>query len=170
MRFSLFAILYIDTRYKMWMVKGYWTLYTYLLYTKVSKRTHVYIKKCVRTFLSSFMLWRLTMVTHCDCNQELEEAPNKNYFNLLFFIPMWLNALWELIRSFILPLIKGSEYKESCPMIMARVFGLIFPGSVAHAPQDYVNVTRLGSIPSHMPLPKAYLQKINLKSIQVTSI
>ncbi|XP_068342526.1 triacylglycerol lipase OBL1-like isoform X2 [Pyrus communis] len=99
--------------------------------------------------------------------KELEEAPNKNYFNLLFFIPMRLNALWELIRSFILPLIKGSEYKESWLMIMARFFGLIFPGLVAHAPQDYVNVTRLGSIPSHMPLPKAYLQKINLKLIQV---
>ncbi|KAM0968397.1 hypothetical protein ACFX2A_017053 [Malus domestica] len=95
--------------------------------------------------------------------KELEEAPNKNYFNLLFFIPMRLNASWELIRSFMLPLIKGSEYKESCLMIMARVFGLIFPGLVAHAPQDYVNVTRLGSIPSYMPLSKAYLQKINLK-------
>lgn len=78
----------------------------------------------------------------------MEEEPNKNYFNPLWVIPKSLNAVWELIRSFILPLRRGSKYKEAWFMRALRVVGLILPGLVAHAPQDYVNLTRLGSLPS----------------------
>ncbi|PRQ27699.1 putative triacylglycerol lipase [Rosa chinensis] len=42
----------------------------------------------------------------------LKEEPNKNYLSLLWFIPKRLNAVWELLRSFILPLVRGSDYKE----------------------------------------------------------
>ncbi|BFG18383.1 hypothetical protein CerSpe_046570 [Prunus speciosa] len=84
----------------------------------------------------------------CYKGKVLEEEPNKNYFNPLWFIPKRLNAVWELIRSFILPLRRGSEYKEAWFMRALRVVGLILPGLVAHAPQDYVNLTRLGSLPS----------------------
>ncbi|ONI33581.1 hypothetical protein PRUPE_1G434100 [Prunus persica] len=84
----------------------------------------------------------------CYKGKVLEEEPNKNYFNPLWVIPKSLNAVWELIRSFILPLRRGSEYKEAWFMRALRVVGLILPGLVAHAPQDYVNLTRLGSLPS----------------------
>ncbi|KAL6296242.1 hypothetical protein ACE6H2_004384 [Prunus campanulata] len=65
-------------------------------------------------------------------------------------LKLFINRLkvWELIRSFILPLRRGSEYKEAWFMRALRVVGLILPGLVAHAPQDYVNLTRLGSLPS----------------------
>jgi hypothetical protein len=51
-------------------------------------------------------------------------------------------------RSFIIPYIQGSDYKESWLMKMLRVVGLVFPGLAAHCPQDYVNATRLGSLAS----------------------
>ncbi|KAL2242086.1 UNVERIFIED_CONTAM: putative feruloyl esterase A [Sesamum indicum] len=48
----------------------------------------------------------------CYKGQVLEEEPNKNYFSVLYVVPKILNAVYELIRSFILPWRKGEEYKE----------------------------------------------------------
>ncbi|XP_052118768.1 triacylglycerol lipase OBL1-like isoform X1 [Arachis duranensis] len=78
--------------------------------------------------------------------QVLEEEPNKNYFSVLWVIPKILNAVWELVRGFFLPLVKGKEYKDTWLMTLARFVGLIIPGVSAHLPPDYVNVTRLGSL------------------------
>ncbi|MCD9643622.1 hypothetical protein HAX54_031237 [Datura stramonium] len=78
--------------------------------------------------------------------QVLEEEPNKNYFSLLWVLPKVLNAGFELIRSLILPWIKGSDYKQSWSQIILRMVGLVIPGLSAHGPVDYVNLTRLGSI------------------------
>ncbi|KAM3380535.1 hypothetical protein P3S68_006108 [Capsicum galapagoense] len=77
----------------------------------------------------------------------LDEEPNKNGWDVLLFIPKMLNAAWELIRSFILPLpcFGGRKYKEGGLLFIMRVIGLLFPGVPAHCPQDYVNATRLGS-------------------------
>ncbi|XP_058221076.1 triacylglycerol lipase OBL1-like [Rhododendron vialii] len=75
------------------------------------------------------------------------EEPDKNYFSLLWAIPKILNAVWELIRGFILPYIYGPVYQESCVMKLVRVFGMFIPGLAAHCPQDYDNATRLGSFP-----------------------
>ncbi|KAG9129540.1 hypothetical protein Leryth_025089 [Lithospermum erythrorhizon] len=77
--------------------------------------------------------------------QILEEEPNKNYFSLMWVLPKYLNAIFELIRSSILPWILGDEYREGWFEILYRVIGLIIPGLSNHGPQDYDNVTRLAS-------------------------
>ncbi|XP_012481197.1 triacylglycerol lipase OBL1 [Gossypium raimondii] len=78
----------------------------------------------------------------------LSEEPNKNYFSWLWEIPKRMIAVWELIRAFILPYMKGPEYKENWVMITLRIMGLVTPGMSAHMPQDYVNSIRLGTLPS----------------------
>ena len=80
--------------------------------------------------------------------QVLPEEPNKNYFSLLWVLPMIMNAIWELIRGFIMPYMVGPDYKEGWFPRMWRVIGLVVPGLSAHSPRDYVNSTRLGSLPS----------------------
>ncbi|XAR57790.1 Triacylglycerol lipase [Bertholletia excelsa] len=76
----------------------------------------------------------------------LDEEPNRNYFfNPLYWIPMKLNALWEIIRGFLLPFMEGWDYKEGFYQKCSRVAGLLtLVGLAAHGPQDYVNSTRLG--------------------------
>lgn len=80
--------------------------------------------------------------------QVLEEAPDKNYFSLKWFFPKLINAVRELIRSFTLPRTQGPDYKENWFQILFRVVGLLVPGLSAHGPQDYVNLTRLGTVPA----------------------
>ena len=76
----------------------------------------------------------------------MQEEPNKNYFSLLLIVPKYLNALWELIRSFIIPFLYGQDYRESWFMRLLRLAGLIVPGIPEHILQDYDNSTRLGSL------------------------
>ncbi|GAB4852179.1 hypothetical protein Ancab_016370 [Ancistrocladus abbreviatus] len=76
----------------------------------------------------------------------LQDEPNKNYFSLQWVIPKYMNAIWELIRSFILPWIKGEEYEEGWCMRLFRITGLIIPGLPDHSLQDYDNCTRLGTL------------------------
>ncbi|KAL4582282.1 hypothetical protein LXL04_006826 [Taraxacum kok-saghyz] len=77
--------------------------------------------------------------------QVLSEEPNKNYFSILAIIPMFVNATWELVRSFIINYQNGPEYSETFTCRGWRVIGLLIAGLPAHGPQDYVNLTRLGS-------------------------
>ncbi|XP_020236643.1 uncharacterized protein LOC109816162 [Cajanus cajan] len=79
----------------------------------------------------------------------LEEQPNKNYFSPWCVIPMMLNALLELIRSFVIVYQSGPYYKEGWFLFAFRTIGLIIPGLPAHGPQDYINSTLLGSIEKH---------------------
>ncbi|XP_023535957.1 uncharacterized protein LOC111797236 isoform X1 [Cucurbita pepo subsp. pepo] len=76
----------------------------------------------------------------------VKEQPNKNYFSLLWLVPKYLNAWLELIRSFVIPFVKGYDYYESLPMKGVRFIGLFIPGLTAHIPTDYVNSTRLGKL------------------------
>ena len=61
-------------------------------------------------------------------------------------IPAYLNAGWELIRSFIMDSMYGPEYGEDWLSILLRVVGLILPGISAHSPTNYVNSIRLGKM------------------------
>ncbi|KAK9285377.1 hypothetical protein L1049_024568 [Liquidambar formosana] len=79
------------------------------------------------------------------------EEPNKNYFGPFSVIPKTINAVWELIRSFIIPYVKGPEYREGWLLRVFRVIGLVIAGIPAHTPQDYVNSTRLGSSDVFLP-------------------
>lgn len=83
----------------------------------------------------------------CYSGEVVREEPNKNYFSVVWAIPKILNAVWELIRSFIIPYIKGPDYREGWFQRLLRVVGLVIPGLSDHGPQDYVNATRLGSLP-----------------------
>ncbi|KAL9385941.1 hypothetical protein Peur_022951 [Populus x canadensis] len=89
--------------------------------------------------------WECKYYTSWYKEKVMQEEPNKNYFSLLMAIPKFLNAVWELIRSFIIPCLKGPDYRESWLMTLIRVVGLVIPGLSAHCPQDYTNSTRLGS-------------------------
>ncbi|KAL3528528.1 hypothetical protein ACH5RR_007850 [Cinchona calisaya] len=76
--------------------------------------------------------------------QKVDEEPNRNYFGMTFLIPEYLNAVWELIRSFLAGYIYGPEYKEGWESTLLRFVGLFIPGISAHSPLDYVNSVRLG--------------------------
>lgn len=78
----------------------------------------------------------------------MKEEPNKNYFSLLWALPKYVNAYWELIRGAVLPYIEGPDYREGWFLRLYRVIGLAIPGLSAHGLQDYNNATRLGSLAS----------------------
>ncbi|KAL8487487.1 hypothetical protein ACS0TY_023970 [Phlomoides rotata] len=84
----------------------------------------------------------------CYKGQILEEEPNKNYFSMFHVVPKILNAIYELVRSFMMPWTKGKEYGEGLFMKVFRITALIIPGLTEHYPVDYVNLTRLGNLPS----------------------
>ncbi|KAK7383142.1 hypothetical protein VNO78_28813 [Psophocarpus tetragonolobus] len=84
--------------------------------------------------------------------QVLEEEPNRNYFSLFWVIPKILNAIWEFIRGFLMPFVTGKEYTQTWFLTMFKLVGIIIPGLPAHLPPDYVNVTRLGSLPKFLEL------------------
>lgn len=75
-----------------------------------------------------------------------KDEPYKNYFSIPSIPFKYLNAVFEFVRSFILPYAYGRDYKEGILLLGVRWFGmLMIPGVSAHCPQDYVNLTRLAS-------------------------
>ncbi|KAJ8453128.1 hypothetical protein Cgig2_008012 [Carnegiea gigantea] len=61
------------------------------------------------------------------------------------FILARLNAVFEVIRGFIIPYTAGRDFKEGWLLIVFRLTGILLPGAANHGPQDYVNATRLAS-------------------------
>ncbi|KAL8170645.1 hypothetical protein V2J09_022449 [Rumex salicifolius] len=75
--------------------------------------------------------------------KEVDEEPDKNYFGCKHMILAHLNAVWELIRAFVIGYTIGPEYEECWFSIWLRLVGLVLPGFSAHSPRDYVNAIRL---------------------------
>ncbi|KAJ4834662.1 hypothetical protein Tsubulata_034489 [Turnera subulata] len=82
----------------------------------------------------------------------MHEEPDKNYFSLVWIIPNMVNACWELVRGFLLPIVKGRDYRETWLMTLVRIVGLVIPGIPAHCPPDYNNSTRMGNVPVSVDL------------------
>ncbi|KAF9587110.1 hypothetical protein IFM89_039670 [Coptis chinensis] len=82
--------------------------------------------------------------------KEVWEEPNKNYFGLIYLIPEYINAMWELIRSLTMGYTCGKDYKEGWFRVLLRMLGLAIPGISAHCPTDYVNSVRLGKEQVHV--------------------
>ncbi|KAL0350672.1 UNVERIFIED_CONTAM: Lipase [Sesamum radiatum] len=75
----------------------------------------------------------------------VEEEPFKNYFHWGSIVTKRVDALWELVRSFLLPRMFGPDYKETLLLKIFRTVGPVFPGLPAHGLQDYINATRLAT-------------------------
>ncbi|KAF3438962.1 hypothetical protein FNV43_RR17237 [Rhamnella rubrinervis] len=75
--------------------------------------------------------------------EEDDQPKEISKFAILFKFAI---AVRELMRGFVIPYIKGPEYRESLVLKAFRLIGLILPGYASHNVHDYVNVTRLGSI------------------------
>ncbi|KAJ4840852.1 hypothetical protein Tsubulata_029322, partial [Turnera subulata] len=73
----------------------------------------------------------------CYRGKIVTEEPDKNYTSTFAPIARFFVAIWELIRSFILPYKIGPEYEETWFLKLLRWYGLILPGLIAHNPQDY---------------------------------
>ncbi|CAL5383727.1 unnamed protein product [Camellia sinensis] len=102
-----------------------------------------------RTFRSRHF-GRCLYLNSCHRGWIVKEEPNKNYFPWKWLVPKFFNSYWELIRGFTIHYRRGKEYKEGWFLILLRLLGLVFPGLSAHSPQDYVNVTQLGMLPSNL--------------------
>lgn len=74
----------------------------------------------------------------------VSEEPDRNYFSVRSLISKRVDALWELVRSFLLPYLYGTEYRENLLLQALRLYGLVFPGMPAHGPQEYINAICLG--------------------------
>lgn len=83
-------------------------------------------------------------LVHALIWQVLKEVPNKNFFSPFFALGMWMNAIWELIRSLLMAFLYGVCFKETMLTIMLRIVGLVFPGVSAHMHVNYVSAVRLG--------------------------
>ncbi|XP_057871014.1 triacylglycerol lipase OBL1-like [Cryptomeria japonica] len=79
----------------------------------------------------------------CYCQKNLVEAPNRD-LTLVYFIPIRITAIWELLQSLVLHYIKGESFKETKLSIISRIFGILVPGISAHSPVNYINAIRLG--------------------------
>ncbi|KAL3646290.1 hypothetical protein CASFOL_011470 [Castilleja foliolosa] len=75
----------------------------------------------------------------------VEDEPMKNYFEWGAIVSKRVDALWELVRSFLLARMFGQEYDEGLLLRMFRMTGLLCPGLPAHGIQDYINATRLAT-------------------------
>ncbi|WCJ39278.1 alpha/beta-Hydrolases superfamily protein [Euphorbia peplus] len=76
--------------------------------------------------------------------QQMSEEPDPNFFGLRYVVPLHLNALWELTRSFIIGYLYGPDYREGWLATGFRLLGLAIPGLSDHCTVDYVNSVRLG--------------------------
>ncbi|MQL70915.1 hypothetical protein Taro_003274 [Colocasia esculenta] len=61
-------------------------------------------------------------------------------------VAAYVNAIWEVGRSFVIGNVKGPEFREGWGVMVMRLTGLLVPGLPAHNPRDYVNSVMLGNL------------------------
>lgn len=76
----------------------------------------------------------------------MTDAPNPNYFDPMYVIPMYSSAWIDLFKALLLGATQGPDFKESFVSILYRLSGLVIPGVAFHSPRDYVNSGRLAKI------------------------
>ncbi|KAJ1698281.1 hypothetical protein LUZ63_006793 [Rhynchospora breviuscula] len=76
--------------------------------------------------------------------KEMKEEPDRNFFGVKYIIPLYLTAVWEIIKGLAMGYIFGSEYKETWVATFFTILGLMMPGISAHCTTNYVNCARLG--------------------------
>jgi hypothetical protein len=81
----------------------------------------------------------------CIEMQILDEEPNKNYFSVFWVIPKILNAVWEVIRGFLLPLVLGREYKQFVHDSVQDSW-IDNSGLPAHSPENYCQCCLIGIV------------------------
>ncbi|XP_022135571.1 uncharacterized protein LOC111007483 isoform X2 [Momordica charantia] len=107
----------------------------------------------------------------CYSGQFMEVQPNKNYFSPLWLIPKYLFALWELIRSLMMPLIKFSLYYfEGFKTLLLRFFGLLIPGASAHLCVNYIYLARQGKMPPLKDIQKTLISEDGLEAQQYLNV
>lgn len=74
----------------------------------------------------------------------VHEEPHRNYFCWRSFFTRRADVIWEIVRSAMLPMRIGPDYKECLLLRTFRLIGLLVPGLPAHGLQEYVNAVLLG--------------------------
>ncbi|CAM6100070.1 unnamed protein product [Calypogeia fissa] len=74
----------------------------------------------------------------------MKEEPNPNYFNVLDFFSVHMNAVLELAGSLVIGYMYGPTYDESLFSFLFRVLALFLPGLGDHSMVNYCNALRLG--------------------------
>ncbi|KAH0455559.1 hypothetical protein IEQ34_015591 [Dendrobium chrysotoxum] len=83
----------------------------------------------------------------------VEESPNPNYFHPFFVFSMYLNAVGDLTKAFLLAYLQN-DFDEGFVSLMYRASGLFIPGLASHSPRDYVNGGTMAKIIAHKIINK----------------
>ncbi|KAG6421660.1 hypothetical protein SASPL_118217 [Salvia splendens] len=127
---------FMEERFRAWGVEYYRFVYNYDIVPRLPFDTNALMFKHFGRCIYINSLYEAKIV---------EEEPLKNYFDLWSMVSKRVDAMWEVVRSFLLPRMFGPDYKEGFVLLMFRMFGLLFPGLPDHGLQDYINSTRLST-------------------------
>ncbi|KAL1564141.1 triacylglycerol lipase OBL1-like [Salvia divinorum] len=127
---------FMEERFRVWDVEYYRFVYNYDIVPRLPFDTNALMFRHFGRCIYINSLYEAKIV---------EEEPLKNYFDLGSMVTKRVDAMWEVVRSFLLPRMFGPDYKEGFVLLMFRMSGLLFPDLPDHGLQDYINATRLAT-------------------------